>query len=174
MASATVGARAVAHSTRPPLETIWFRFVASVAFVAILINPLTRPGVLRSKRPWLQAVRSLLLFGSTLANFTALKYLQLAETTAIALAGGLLGCLAGFAGVAGIVRYTQWKAVVAPGICLSRQYPANTRGMLAFVLSGSFVAVVPRQVMVPVVRLNATGSVPMPREAVGAQSWLVG
>ena len=38
----------------------------------------------------------------------------LAETTAIAAIGGLLGCLVGIAGILGIVELTNWKAVIAP------------------------------------------------------------
>lgn len=49
----------------------------------IAARPLSHPGVLRARRPWLQVLRSLLLLGSTLANFLALRRLQLAETSTI-------------------------------------------------------------------------------------------
>jgi len=38
----------------------------------------------------------------------------LAETTAIAAIGGLLGCFVGIVGILGIVELTNWKAVIAP------------------------------------------------------------
>ena len=38
----------------------------------------------------------------------------LTETLAIAVIGGLLGCLAGVLGTKGIVALTEWKAVIAP------------------------------------------------------------
>jgi len=38
----------------------------------------------------------------------------LTETTSIAVVGGLIGCLAGLAGIQGIARYTAWKAIVEP------------------------------------------------------------
>jgi drug/metabolite transporter (DMT)-like permease len=66
-----------------PLLTVWWRYTASVVLVSFLINPWTRPGVVRASRLWLQIVRSLLLFLSTVANFVALQYLQLAETISI-------------------------------------------------------------------------------------------
>jgi drug/metabolite transporter (DMT)-like permease len=66
-----------------PLLTVWWRYMASVVLVSFLINPWTRPGVVRASRFWLQIVRSLLLFLSTVANFVALQYLQLAETISI-------------------------------------------------------------------------------------------
>jgi drug/metabolite transporter (DMT)-like permease len=66
-----------------PLQVTWARYASSALMVFILINPLTSPGVARTKRPWLQGFRSLLLLASTAMNFIALQYLQLAETISI-------------------------------------------------------------------------------------------
>jgi drug/metabolite transporter (DMT)-like permease len=66
-----------------PLQTVWARYAVSVALVALFVNPYTTPGVSRTRRPWLQAGRSLLLLASTALNFFALQYLQLAEAIAI-------------------------------------------------------------------------------------------
>ena len=41
------------------------RFMTSVALVSLLLNPWSHPGITRTKRPWLQGFRSLLLLGST-------------------------------------------------------------------------------------------------------------
>jgi putative ABC transport system permease protein len=38
----------------------------------------------------------------------------LTETAAIAVVGGLIGCLLGLAGIQGIARWTAWKAIVEP------------------------------------------------------------
>jgi drug/metabolite transporter (DMT)-like permease len=76
-----------------PLLTMWWRYMASVVLVSAFINPLTQPGVLRTRRPVLQAVRSVLLFLSTATNFFALQYLQLAETISIIFATPLLVAL---------------------------------------------------------------------------------
>ncbi len=76
-----------------PLLTMWWRYMASVVLVSAFINPLTQPGVLRTRRPVLQAVRSVLLFLSTATNFFALQYLQLAETISITFATPLLVAL---------------------------------------------------------------------------------
>jgi len=61
------------------LETTWVRYTLSVVFVSLALNPWTVPGLLRTKKPFLQMIRSLLLFGSTLLNFMALRYLPLME-----------------------------------------------------------------------------------------------
>jgi len=76
-----------------PLLTVWWRYTSSVALVSLFINPWTHPGVLRTRRPWLQVGRSLLLFVSTALNFFALQYLQLAETMSIMFATPLLVAL---------------------------------------------------------------------------------
>lgn len=65
------------------LETTWVRYISSFFFVSLLLNPWTRPNIAVTKRPWLQAIRSLVLLASTVLNFMALKHLQLAETTTI-------------------------------------------------------------------------------------------
>ena len=77
----------------PTMETVWCRYVFSVVFVLLVINPKTKPGVLTTKRPALQSVRSLLLLASTLFNFIAVNYLQLSQTIAIAFATPLLVAL---------------------------------------------------------------------------------
>jgi drug/metabolite transporter (DMT)-like permease len=73
--------------------TVWARYLSSVALVFVVINPWTRPGVLRTNRLLLQIVRSVLLFFSTAANFIALQYLQLVETSSILFSTPLLVAL---------------------------------------------------------------------------------
>jgi drug/metabolite transporter (DMT)-like permease len=77
----------------PTMETVWCRYVFRVVFVLLVINPKTKPGVLTTKKPALQSVRSLLLLASTLFNFIAVNYLQLSQTIAIAFATPLLVAL---------------------------------------------------------------------------------
>ena len=74
----------------PTIQIVWARYSFSVVLVLLIINPKTKPGVLTTKKPLVQIIRSLLLLLSTLANFVALNYLQLAQTTTIALATPLL------------------------------------------------------------------------------------
>lgn len=77
----------------PTPQTVWARYTFSVLFVLILINPGTKPGVLKTKKPVLQFWRSLFLFISTLLNFIAINYLQLSQTISIAFAAPLLVAL---------------------------------------------------------------------------------
>jgi drug/metabolite transporter (DMT)-like permease len=86
------------------VETTWVRYLAAFLFTSMILNPWRFPGLMRTRRPGLQATRSLLLLSSTLMNFLALNYLQLAETVSIMflqpllvalLAGPILGEWAG-------------------------------------------------------------------------------
>ena len=105
------------------LQVVWARYTGAFLFPFVLSNPWTTPGLMRTTRPALQLLRSMLLLGSTLCNFAALRYLQLDEAIAImfstpfyvaALSGPLLGervhwrrwtaIAAGFAGVLVITR----------------------------------------------------------------------
>jgi drug/metabolite transporter (DMT)-like permease len=76
------------------LETTFARYVASVALVTVVLNPLTAPGVSRTSKPWLQFWRSIALFGSTMFNFLALQHLQLAEAMSIMFLAPLVVALA--------------------------------------------------------------------------------
>ncbi|PIO97464.1 Integral membrane protein DUF6 [uncultured Pleomorphomonas sp.] len=67
----------------PVIEVSWFRYVINLLMAMAVLNPLSSPGAWRFECPGLQIVRALLLTVMTLANFSALHYLQVAETTAI-------------------------------------------------------------------------------------------
>jgi len=84
----------------PITQIIWTRYVGASLIALAGSRVMSRPMTLRSKRPWLQLVRSTLLFGSTSANLLAVHQLQLSETATISfltpifvalLAGPLLG-----------------------------------------------------------------------------------
>src|SRR3977135_2036789 len=66
------------------LEVVWARYTGAFIFPFIVSNPWSRPGIVRTTRPVLQIGRSVLLLGSTLCNFAALRYLQLDEALALA------------------------------------------------------------------------------------------
>ena len=109
-----------------PLQTAWVRYFGSVLFVLALLNPVTRPGVFRTKAPGLQMVRSTLLLSSTALNFIALAYLGLPEVAAIAfssplmvalLAGPVLGEWAGPRRLAAImVGFIGVLIITRPGL----------------------------------------------------------
>src|SRR5256885_11625895 len=95
------------------LEVVWARYTGAFLFPFVISNPWTRPELTVTARPTLQIGRSVLLLGSTLCNFAALRYLQLDEAIALifstpffvaALSGPLLGEW---------VRWRRWTAIGA-------------------------------------------------------------
>jgi len=66
-----------------PIPTTFARYLASVLLVTAVLNPWTQPGIMATRKPWMQWTRSLLLFGSTMLNFLALQHLQLTQTMSI-------------------------------------------------------------------------------------------
>src|ERR1700734_3472642 len=84
----------------PIAQIVWARYVGASLIALIVSRSPSRPAILNSKRPWLQLVRSVLLFCSTTANVLAVRELQLSETATISfltpvfvalLAGPVLG-----------------------------------------------------------------------------------
>jgi drug/metabolite transporter (DMT)-like permease len=65
------------------LEIVWARYTFAFLLTAVVSNPVTQPRLLRTKRPALQVIRSLLLIVATAGNFLALRWLQLDEVLSI-------------------------------------------------------------------------------------------
>ena len=77
----------------PVLAVVWARYAGASVMGLAMVKPLARPNVFKSNRLWLQLARALALVASTLLNFYALRYLQLADTVSVAFAMPLLVAL---------------------------------------------------------------------------------
>lgn len=66
-----------------PVEITWARYTSAFVLTLMISNPVTHPGLLKTRRLGLQLVRSLLLVLSTLLNFLCLRWLQLDEALSI-------------------------------------------------------------------------------------------
>jgi drug/metabolite transporter (DMT)-like permease len=105
------------------MQVVWARYTGAFLLTLIVFNPLSRPGLIKTERPYLQVFRASLLLGSTVANYVAFRYLQLDQALLILfstpflvalLAGPILGewigwrrwaaILIGFAGVLLVMR----------------------------------------------------------------------
>jgi len=75
-------AKWLGHSLPTP-QVVWARYMANFLLVLPLVNPWRTPGLLRPKRPVMQVARGALILASTVLNFIALHYLQLAQTISI-------------------------------------------------------------------------------------------
>lgn len=83
-------------SHESPLQVAWLRYLFHALFAALILNPWTAPGVWRTKKPGLQVLRSVLLAGTTVFNFSAISFIQLDQAVAISFTVPLL--VAAFAG----------------------------------------------------------------------------
>ncbi|OYZ92746.1 MAG: EamA family transporter [Xanthobacter sp. 17-67-6] len=134
---------------------VWARYVVQLVLALVLFNPWTVPGLMRTRRPWLQLFRSALLFACTALNFCALQYLQLDQTVSIMFstpffvalfAGPMLGkwigvrrwaaILVGFAGIILVARpgvggiHPAALLMLAAAVCYSL-YGITTRMLAA-------------------------------------------
>jgi drug/metabolite transporter (DMT)-like permease len=110
----------------PTLQIVWVRFVSHLFLSLILFQVWKSPQLLKTNRLGLQIFRALCLLGTTIFNFMAIRYLQLAETMSImfaapfvitALAGPVLGEWAGLRRWAAIiVGFLGVLVVTRPGL----------------------------------------------------------
>lgn len=162
--------------TLPVMQVVWMRFVTHVLLGLFIFRLWANFGRLKTARPWLQGARGMFMLGTTIFNFWALQYLQLAETASImfagpivvaALAGPLLGEWAGprrwaaigigFIGVLVVTRPglagLGWPALISVGsmvafalYSLSTRVLAQTENVEGLIL---YTALVPMLALAP-------------------------
>lgn len=98
--------------TYPTGQVVWARYVGHVLLAAVILLPRHGRSLLQSQSPGLQVIRSLLLFGSTCANFAALQYLQLAETSAIMFSAPLMVAVLAIPLLGEHIGPRRWGAVI--------------------------------------------------------------
>jgi drug/metabolite transporter (DMT)-like permease len=74
----------------PVLQVVWMRFLIHALLAFFILRLWQRRERMTTTRPVMQAVRGLFLVGTTVFNFLALLYLQLAETASIMFAGPIV------------------------------------------------------------------------------------
>lgn len=79
-----------ASAAVPAVMAVWFRYLFQATVTAAAMLPRRGLGMLRTRHPWLQLLRGLLLLTSSLITFFSLKHLPLGEFTAIAMLTPLL------------------------------------------------------------------------------------
>jgi drug/metabolite transporter (DMT)-like permease len=98
------------------VQVVWARYMSAFALAVILLDPVGRPNVMRTARPWLQLFRSALLLASTMMNFVALRYLQLDQTMAIMFCTPFLVALLGGPLLGEWIKWRRWTAIIV-GFC---------------------------------------------------------
>ncbi len=99
-----------ARTGLPTAQIVWMRFLGQLALIVVVVGAANMPSLLRTAKPWHQALRSLLLLGSTAFNFGALVYLRLDQALAIQFLAPLLVAL-----LAGPVlgEWVGWRRMLA-------------------------------------------------------------
>jgi drug/metabolite transporter (DMT)-like permease len=100
--------------TLPPVEVAWLRFAMFVLIMAPAI--LMNPGLLRSVRPGLQAMRGLAMLASSLLFITGLRFLPIAEAAATAFIAPVFVTALSVALLSEKVGKRRWAATIA-GLC---------------------------------------------------------
>lgn len=98
--------------TYPITQVLWVRFAVHAAIAVLLVAPYLAARPWRAKRPGMQALRGLLLVSATITNFTALRYLQLAETSAIYFSSPLIVAALSVPLLGEHVGPRRWTAIV--------------------------------------------------------------
>ena len=94
-----------------PLQVVWGRYVFSVLLLPVIIPPRRLRLAVRTKRPWLQLLRSVLLVSTTAAFFTAIKYMPLADAIAIGFVAPLIGTALSIPVLKEKVGLRRWSAI---------------------------------------------------------------
>lgn len=94
-----------------PLQVVWARYFGAFVLAFIFLNPVTRPKMMTTTRPFLQIGRSALLLGSTALNFFALRFLQLDEALAILFSTPFLVALLCVPLLGEWVGWRRWTAI---------------------------------------------------------------
>lgn len=98
--------------TLPPAVAVFFRYLIALVLAMILIERTGRPAIIISRHIGLQFVRGLMLLASTVLNFTAITYLQLAQTAAISFTIPLWVCALSVPLLGEHVGLRRWIAVL--------------------------------------------------------------
>jgi len=93
------------------LEIAWARYTSAFVLTLVVSNPLTQPGLLRTKRLNLQILRSVLLVGSTALNFLALRWLQLDEALSIIFTFPFIVAIASGPMLGEWIGWRRWSAI---------------------------------------------------------------
>ena len=97
-------------------EVVWARYFFAFTLTLVFSNPVNRPGLMRTARPWVQVGRSALLLFSTALNLFALRWLQLDEALSIIFATPLLVAVLCVPLLGEHVGWRRWTAIII-GFC---------------------------------------------------------
>jgi drug/metabolite transporter (DMT)-like permease len=98
------------------IQVVWARYFFAFALTLVFSNPATRPGLMRTSRPFLQVGRSALLLFSTMLNLFALRWLQLDEALSILFSTPFMVAALCVPLLGETVGWRRWSAIIV-GFC---------------------------------------------------------
>jgi len=96
----------------PVLQIVWARNVFAIGFTLLMLGRRDPVAMLRSRRPGLQFVRSILMFGSTWLFFAAIHVIPLADASSISFVAPLMVTALSVPLLGERVGPRRWAAVV--------------------------------------------------------------
>jgi drug/metabolite transporter (DMT)-like permease len=96
----------------PTSQIVAARYISAFLLALILINPITHPRQIVTRRPVMQIIRSMLMLGTTVFNFIALRYLQLDQTISIVFSTPFLVALLAGRLLGESLDWRRWSAIV--------------------------------------------------------------
>lgn len=92
---------------------VWARWGMQVLVMAVVLGPTMRWGLIRTRRRKLHLVRGIVLIGSSLSFFSALKFLPLAEATALNYSTPMIVTLMAATFLQERITIPRWAFVIA-------------------------------------------------------------
>jgi drug/metabolite transporter (DMT)-like permease len=96
----------------PPMEVVFVRYAGQFILIVALFAPRKGTELVQTRRPVLEAVRSLCLLGSTICNFVAITYIPLTVTASISFTMPLILCALSIPLLGEKVGWRRWLAIV--------------------------------------------------------------
>lgn len=100
----------------PLALVVWLRYTVQTVLMIILFGPKMKLDLVRTKRPWLQLLRGLFLLGISGLFIGGLRYIPLAEATAVMFLAPLIVTVLSAIFLKEQISLGQWVAVVI-GLC---------------------------------------------------------
>lgn len=148
-----MSAKGAAAAGVPVAQAVWVRFTVHLLAFALIFGPRMGKNLIATRNLKAQLARSLLLLLMTLASFLALKYLQMAQVTAIGFATPLLVAALSVPILKEVVGIHRWSAIIVGFLGVLLVVRPGMEGMhwamlvlLGGIASYSFYLILTRQI----------------------------
>ncbi len=102
-----------AIGSMPVMMVVWFRYVTQASVTALTELPRRGSALLRTRHPWLHALRGLLIVSTSIGTFMSLRYMPVGELTAVVMLTPLLMMLVSALALREPVSPARWSLMAA-------------------------------------------------------------